>query len=106
MVPPRGARRRVPPERIEVGGYVLRRMTVGDAAGLSAAATESLEHLGPWMPWATPEGVSIEAQRARMSGARWSWTAGGDYEYGIFLEDGRLVGAAGMHRRVGPGALE
>ena len=89
-----------------MAGYLLRRMTVEDAAAVSAAATESLEHLRPWMPWATPEGVSMEAQQLRMSSARWSWGPDGDYEYGIFLDDGRLVGVVGMHRRVGPGALE
>ena len=26
--------------------------------------------------------------------------------YGVFVTDGRLVGALGLHRRVGPGALE
>jgi RimJ/RimL family protein N-acetyltransferase len=103
----RTARRAVPPERIELpGGYVLRRMTVNDAPAVSEAATESLEHLRPWMPWATPEGVSVEAQRLRMSGPAWSWAHDGDYGYGVFLADGRLVGALGLHRRVGPGALE
>ena len=58
------------------------------------------------MPWATPEGVSVEAQRVRMSGPAWSWAPEGDYGYGVFLADGRLVGALGLHRRIGPGALE
>ena len=77
-----------------------------DAPAVSAAANESLEHLRPWMPWATAEGVSVEAQRLRMSGPAWSWAPDGDYGYGVFLADGRLVGALGLHRRVGPGALE
>lgn len=96
----------VPPERIEIPGYVVRRMTVLDAPAVSQAANESLEHLEPWMPWATAEGVSVEAQRLRMSGPAWSWAPDGDYGYGVFLDDGRLVGALGLHRRVGPWALE
>jgi ribosomal-protein-serine acetyltransferase len=81
-------------------------MTVDDAEAVSSAATESLEHLRPWMPWATPEGVSLEAQRRRLSGRGATWTATGDYEYGIFLPDGRCVGGCGLHRRIGPAALE
>jgi RimJ/RimL family protein N-acetyltransferase len=102
----RGARRDLPPERIDLPGYVLRRMTVEDAPAVSTAATESLEHLRPWMPWATAEGVSLQAQRERMAGRAWWWMPDSDYGYGIFLDDGRLVGAVGLHRRVGPGALE
>ncbi len=98
--------RRVPPERIDIPGYVLRRLTVRDAPAVSAAASRSLEHLQPWMPWATPEGVTVETQRLRMSGPAWSWSPDGDYGYGVFLADGALVGALGLHRRVGPGALE
>jgi RimJ/RimL family protein N-acetyltransferase len=102
----RAARRAVPPDRIDLPGYVLRRMTVQDAPAVSAAASESLEHLRPWMPWATPDGVSVETQRLRMSGPAWSWAPNGDYAYGAFLADGRLVASLGLHRRVGPGALE
>jgi len=98
--------RRVPPERIEIPGYVLRRLTVTDAPAVSTAANASLEHLRPWMPWATPDGVSVEAQRLRMSGPAWSWSPDSDYGYGVFLANGALVGALGLHRRVGPGALE
>jgi RimJ/RimL family protein N-acetyltransferase len=103
----KGGRQVVPPERIELrDGYSLRRLTVRDAPALSLAAVESLDHLQPWMPWATPEGVSVEAQRLRMSGPAWAWTPETDYGYGVFVADGRLVGALGVHRRVGPGALE
>jgi RimJ/RimL family protein N-acetyltransferase len=99
-------RRAVPPQRIDIPGYLVRRMTVHDAPAVSAAATASLDHLRPWMPWATPEGVSVEAQRLRMSGPAWSWSPEGDYAYGVFVSDGPLVGALGLHRRIGPGALE
>jgi RimJ/RimL family protein N-acetyltransferase len=85
---------------------VLRRLTGDDAEAVSAAATESLDHLAPWMPWATPEGTSVEAQRQRLLGPASSWTTGSDYQYGIFLPDGLLVGGCGLHRRIGPSALE
>jgi RimJ/RimL family protein N-acetyltransferase len=100
------ARPLVPPEMIETPAGSLRRLTVADAPALSAAATESLEHLRPWMPWATPEGVSVRAQRDRLLGPAGAWTPAGGYEYGMFLPDGTLVGGCGLHRRIGPSALE
>jgi len=96
----------VPPEHIDLGTVVLRRMTVEDAPAISCAALESLEHLRPWMPWATPEGTSVQSQTARLLGPAGAWTSGSDYEYGIFLPGGPLVGGCGLHRRIGPAALE
>lgn len=106
MILGKSTRRSVPPERIELTGFALRRLTVHDAPAISLAAGQSLDHLRPWMPWATPDGVSVEAQRLRMSGPEWAWAPEGDYGYGIFLTDGRLIGALGLHRRIGRGALE
>jgi RimJ/RimL family protein N-acetyltransferase len=34
------------------------------------------------------------------------WNSGSGYEYGIFLPDHTLVGGCGLHRRIGPSALE
>ncbi|HUY21825.1 MAG TPA: GNAT family protein [Acidimicrobiales bacterium] len=101
-----GTRPTVPPERIELDGLVLARLTADDAPTVSAAAVESLDHLRPWMPWATPEGTSLEAQRERLLGPASAWTPGSDYGYGMFLPDGRLVGGIGLHRRIGRSALE
>jgi len=96
----------VPPERIELDAVVLARLTPDHAPAVSAAAIESLEHLRPWMPWATPEGTSVEAQRQRLEGPASAWTSGSGYEYGIFLPDGTVVGGCGLHRRIGRSALE
>jgi len=101
-----GGRALVPPEQIDLGTVVLRRMTVEDAPAVSGAALQSLEHLRPWMPWATPEGTSVETQTARLLGPSGAWTSGSGYEYGIFLPDGPFVGGCGLHRRIGPAALE
>ena len=101
-----GGRGVLAPEEVENDGVVLRRLTAADAAAVSRAATESLEHLRPWMPWATPEGTSFEAQRERLEGPASSWNSGSGYEYGMFLPDGTLVGGCGLHRRIGPSALE
>ena len=96
----------LPPEEVAADGVVLRRLTADDAGAVATAATESLEHLAPWMPWATAEGTSVAAQRDRLVGPATRWTSASGYEYGIFLPDGRLVGGCGLHRRIGPSALE
>ncbi len=102
----RGDRALIPPERVEHDGVVLQRLSVDDAPALSRAATESLEHLRPWMPWATPDGTSLATQHERLLGPATTWSSGSGYEYGIFLPDGALVGGCGLHRRIGPSALE
>ena len=58
------------------------------------------------MPWATPEGTSLETQRERLLGPATSWNSGSGYEYGIFLPDGALVGVAACTAGSGPSALE
>jgi len=101
------ARAEVPPERVEVAALLLRRLTADDAATVATAAEESLSHLRPWMAWATPQAATVEAQTERLSGPAGSWSANGGYEFGAFrVDDGRLVGMCGLHRRIGPGALE
>ena len=82
----------IAPEEVERDGVILRRLTADDAQEVSRAATESLEHLRPWMPWATPEGTSLETQRDRLLGPATLWNSGSGYEYGIFLPDRTLVG--------------
>ena len=48
----------------------------------------------------------------RGTGSAGSWAEPGsgapasDYEYGVFLADGSVVGGCGLHRRIGPSALE
>jgi RimJ/RimL family protein N-acetyltransferase len=96
----------VPPEHLDAGIVELRRLTADDAPAVSEASRRSLDHLRPWMPWATPEGTSVEVQRQRLLGPFGAWSSGSGYEYGIFLADGRLVGGCGLHRRIGPMALE
>lgn len=103
---PDSGRALLPPEEVACDGVLLRRLSADDAPAVSRAATESLEHLEPWMPWATREGTSLEAQRERLLGPVNAWTSRSGYEYGTFLPDGRVVGGCGLHRRIGPSALE
>ncbi|MFI9272292.1 GNAT family N-acetyltransferase [Kitasatospora sp. NPDC052896] len=97
-----------PPELIALpGGVSLRRRTVADAAAANAAVIRNLEHLRPWMPWA---GSAPTLERStEMTKAGWQlWEDGTDFLYvvGLDAEPGSIVGAFGLHGRVGPGALE
>jgi RimJ/RimL family protein N-acetyltransferase len=106
--------RQTPPERIEVDGaamprLLLRRLLPDDAAAVARAATESIDHLRPFLPWAVPEKLTVEAQRRRLAAPEMAWLPEGDhFAYGVFpADDGdALLGASGLHRRRGPGAHE
>jgi RimJ/RimL family protein N-acetyltransferase len=104
-------------------------MQPADAAHLAAAVGESLDHLRPWMPWATSEAADKRTQLARIAEADDLWESGTDYMYAIFAPDlpshaqdsavsgpgdgkhaydagERLVGTIGLHRRAGDDIAE
>jgi RimJ/RimL family protein N-acetyltransferase len=86
---------------------LLRKMRRDDAVPIAAAVGASLEHLRPWMPWATPEAADHRSQLARIEEATEMWATGTDYIYLIMVDDGAtLAGTIGMHRRVGDGGIE
>jgi len=93
------------PERVEGSEVLLRLWRVDDAPPLGEAIAERAEHLRPWMAWIADEPQTLEERRAML--ARWDaeWSHGGDAYYGIFL-NGDVVGSCGLHRRLGPDALE
>lgn len=97
-----------PPERVDLAGIVLRRLTVADAAAVATAVAENLEHLRPWMPWANAESADERFQRRRIAEADIQWARGADFGYGLFAsdDDGRLLGAFGLTARRGPRTLE
>src|SRR4051794_8262165 len=72
---------------------------------MHAAITASVEHLRPWMPWIAQEPQTVAQRRALI--ARWNREreAGGDELFAIHV-DGEVAGSCGLHRRIGPGALE
>jgi RimJ/RimL family protein N-acetyltransferase len=92
-------------QAIAVSGLLIRRWREQDAEPLHRAVTESVEHLRPWLPWIAEEPRTVEQRRALIAG----WTAGhgpdGDLVFGMFLGD-EVVGGCGLHRRLGPDALE
>ena len=92
-----------PPVRITLDdGLVLRRWTPEDASALHAAVLASFELLHPWLPWAG-ERPTLADQQALVAMAEEQWNTGESYMYGIFdSADERVLGAAGLHARVGP----
>jgi RimJ/RimL family protein N-acetyltransferase len=94
-----------PPVEIHGRRVVVRRYCLTDAVALHQAVLDSVEHLVPWMPWAGHEPLAL-SDRERLI-AEWleRWEKGEDFNFGVF-EEGLLVGACGLHRRIGPTALE
>lgn len=95
-----------PPATISAGPIELRRRSVADNGQMLDAVTMSLEHLRPWMPWAaqapTEQSVREVAERSIQQ-----WDADEQYALGMYdVGSDELVGAAGLHRRVGPDGIE
>jgi RimJ/RimL family protein N-acetyltransferase len=87
------------------GDVTVRRWRAEDAQELNDAVAASREHLLPWMPWAGEQPDTLARRRERIGEWEREWRAGGDCVYGIFV-GGALAGGCGLHRRLGPGALE
>jgi RimJ/RimL family protein N-acetyltransferase len=99
-VPPASAD--LPPERVDAGAVILRRIRATDAGAVAAAVGASLDHLRPWMPWATPDSADRRSQLARVAEADEMWESGISYIYSVLTPDqGTLVGEIGLHRRGG-----
>lgn len=85
----------------------VRRWRSDDAEDLHELLLDNLEHLRPWMAWVASEPLSLEERRSKI--AEWCsrWDAGEDFSYAIVDDlDGVLLGAAGLHRRIGTHGLE
>ena len=93
------------PSFAESARLTIRQWTDDDAAVMEAAIEASLGHLRPWMPWAAEHPASRQDQLARIRRWRTERERGSDSVFGLF-RDGVVVGAAGLHRRFGPGAVE
>jgi len=96
-----------PPERLEGEGVVLRRPTGADDAPLAAAIAASLDHLRPWMAWADDRATTIEQRAEHRARTDEGWSRGSDFAY-LILDpaEATVLGAAGLHRRIGPRAIE
>jgi ribosomal-protein-serine acetyltransferase len=89
-----------PPERVDAGRVILRRVEASDANAIAAAVSASLENLRPWMPWATREAAERGNQLARIAEADHNWESGLGYVYSVLTaEHGTLVGEIALHLR-------
>ena len=88
-----------PAYRIETARTRLRCFQPSDAALLSRAIAESLEHLKPWMPWAVHEPMAYEARVTWLRTQRGNFDLGAELAMGIFSKDeSEVLGCAGLIR--------
>ena len=96
-----------PPETIDLGDAVLCRVRADDGPAFAAAVSANIEHLRPWIRWGNAEGGSLAVQQARCAGAEREWDEGNAYIYSLRERPGGpVIGALGLHRRVGADAIE
>ena len=109
-----------PPEQVAAGPLVLRRVRADDAGAIAVAVGASLEHLRPWMPWATPEAAELRSQLVRVAEADELWASGAGFIYVLIATgpeepagpgavrdpDGEFVGTIGLHRRPADDVVE
>lgn len=97
----------LPAYRIVTPRLVLRCWEPSDAPLMKAAVDSSIEHLRPWMPWASAEPEELQKKIDLLRHFRGQFDLGVDFVYGIFNEDESMViGGTGLHTRVGEGARE
>lgn len=96
-----------PPYRIETPRCVIRAWEPRDARLLHEAIGNSLEHLQQWLPWAVSEPRSLAERSEYLRSARARFDRDEEYTFGIFaLDESRVLGGTGLHKRGGPEALE
>jgi ribosomal-protein-serine acetyltransferase len=93
-----------PPEQLAHASIELRRWREADAGLCLRLVTESLEHLQPWMPWATSDYGPAEAA-GYMQRCQAEWTAGTAFQY-LIVAGGQPAGSAGLMARIGDGGME
>jgi RimJ/RimL family protein N-acetyltransferase len=78
-----------------------------DAPLVKEAVDSSLDHLRTFMDWAWAAPEPVGTTRKRLRAFRDAFRHGDDWIYGLFTPDGsEILGGAGLHRRIGPDALE
>ncbi len=93
-----------PPDNLSHASVELRRWRATDAQLVYRIVSESLEHLRPWMPWATTDYGLAEAD-GYVRRCETDWAAGTAFNY-LILAGGQPAGSAGLMARIGDGGLE
>jgi RimJ/RimL family protein N-acetyltransferase len=94
------------PDILTAGSVQLLRWQPDQLAGLMIAVERSFADLQRWMPWAESMPTAAAELAVLTSGAA---AFDADHEWQYLIHEtltGDLVGGAGLHRRVGPAALE
>jgi RimJ/RimL family protein N-acetyltransferase len=95
-----------PPEELRAGAITLVRYRGGEGRDLARAVAQSIDHLQPWMPWAAGP-PSEDEQEAFVRRVVEQWGNGTSFSYWLREEEtSLLVGSVGLHRRLGPDAIE
>lgn len=96
-----------PAYRIVTDRLVIRCWRPRDAPLLKAAIDASLDHLRPYVPWASAEPEPVEAKVMRIRAWRALFDRDEDYLYGVFNRDEtEVLGGTGLHTRSGPSSRE
>jgi RimJ/RimL family protein N-acetyltransferase len=95
-----------PPTDINAPPVVLRSYRGDELPALFEAVADSLDHLRPWLPWASADPLEPGLSGfIRQSVARFRRSE--DFGYAIWDDAASLlVGGAGLHPRLGPGRIE
>ena len=93
-----------PSENLGSGAIRLRRWRATDTDLCLRLVTESLEHLRPWMPWATGD-YDRAAAAGYLQRCEDGWESGTAFQY-LILADGEPAGSIGLMARIDPGGLE
>jgi RimJ/RimL family protein N-acetyltransferase len=94
------------PDVLLASPLVLVRWSVDAVDEVLAAVESSFADLHRWMPWAAAMPMR-QQQRTALAAGNAAFDAGTEFQY-LFreTETGECVGAGGVSRRVGPGAVE
>ena len=89
-----------PSEVLEVPHGLLTRTRESDADQLAHAVGASLDHLRPWLSWATEEAADVQAQHRRCREAETHWEDGSEYRYVLRPgQSGQVIGGFDLWRQ-------
>jgi RimJ/RimL family protein N-acetyltransferase len=97
------------------GGVEAQRFALPHVSGIVRTLATNLDHLKPWMVWASPENATVEAQIERLKICDRGWDHGGDsvwdseagFDYTLVdTATDEVVGACGLMTRQGRPDLE
>jgi len=89
------------PEERRTPWFVMRSYHPGDGARLHEAVQASVDHLSPWLTWASRDQTLEDAENL-VRRSRGRYLLAEDFTLGVFSPDGkRLLGGTGFHLKDG-----